>query len=90
MTETLSPGVVRRLARLKARLEGAQAAAQGAAGVAQQLSDQYRDAVLSALEDAGIRTPPDDGVQRNLKIDWQTGDVTFTEAEGMAMNGVVQ
>lgn len=78
-TETeirLSPGQLRRLARLHARAEGARAVYQVAMQAANEAQVALQEALNVACEDAGMRIPSE---QAPIDIDWVTGRVQLRQ-----------
>lgn len=67
---TLSPAVLRRVARLHARAEGAQFAVQAATQAQQAAAQAVREALNEACEEQGVILP--DG-SAPVDIDWRTG-----------------
>lgn len=74
----LPQGALRRLWRMSVTLEGATAVAQAAMNIHQAQRAGYQQAFEAACEDASIQIPPG---EHDVQIDWQTGDVKFTERQ---------
>lgn len=88
MTNTLSPTVLRRLMRAHARVEGAQGVLQASESAYRSLASNFEDALRACCEDASIDLPPA-GAAAQIHIDWNTGEVTWSEPEQQHMNGLV-
>jgi hypothetical protein len=85
MPNVLSPTVLRRLMRYQARLEGAQQALQAVESTYRSLASNYEDALRGACEDAEIELPSP-GIQAQININWNTGEVSWRTAD---QNGLV-
>lgn len=75
----LSPTALRRLARYHARVEGAQQVLQAMEATYRSLAENFETALRSACEAQEIPLPPE-GQRANIKVDWATGDVEWSEA----------
>lgn len=75
----LSPGALRRLARLHARTEGAQLIERAATQTVQQMQLALREALTEACEEEGVFVP--EGSTATVDIDWRTGVVKLSPPE---------
>jgi len=84
----LSPSALRRLMRYHARVEGAQTLLQAVESTYRSLNSNMEDALRSACEDQGIDLPPA-GAAAQIHIDWNTGEVSWSDPEPVVSNGLV-
>lgn len=82
---TLSPGALKRLARLQARAEGAIMVAQAAEQAARQAQAALQQTLTEECADEGMTIPQDEQMQ--VQIDWRSGEVRLVP--GAAPNGMV-